>query len=195
MKWRWLLLVGLVAFMGIFLYKEYIGKDKYEIADESQMDVLLPDAQAESGQEESGLSAGIRPPAIELPTLDGQQFRLADYKGKIVILNFWATWCPPCRAEMPDMQKFYQNYKDKGVEIVAVNLTAAENNKEVVQTFIDEFNVAFTIPLDETGMVGQQFEAFAIPKSFIIDQEGVIQQGIIGPMTYQWMENEVNKLQ
>ncbi|WP_062104515.1 TlpA family protein disulfide reductase [Bacillus niameyensis] len=198
MKWKVTLLIGIAVFIGVFLYKEYNKEAAYPLPDEDQLNslinydnIVLNDNGDNQG--EVGLNKGQIPPDIQLQTLSGDLFDLREYKGKTVILNFWATWCPPCRAEMPDMQKLNERYKDD-VAVVAVNLTSAEKNKDNIQKFIDEFKIDFTIPLDENGQVGNSFGAYAIPTSYIIDKDGIIQQKIIGPMTYEWMENEVNKL-
>lgn len=192
MKWRVVLAVAIVAFVGIFLYKEYIKDD---VASKPERAASENKTEYQNTDDQYGLLVGQKPPGIQLTTLDNKLFKLTDYKGKIVILNFWATWCPPCKAEMPDMQTFYDKHKDEGVEVIAVNLTSAEKSKEDVQKFIDEYKIEFTIPLDQTGAIGQQYEAYSIPSSFIIDRTGTIRQRVIGPMSYDWMASEVKKLQ
>ena len=139
-----------------------------------------------------GLTIGNTPPDFELMTLDEEKIKLSDFKGKKVILNFWATWCPPCRAEMPHMENFYKKKaKDLNVEIIAVNLTSAEkglNKIEKVEKFIDEYQLTFPIPLDTYGEVGNTYRIIPIPTSYIIDSNGVIQQKIVGPMDEKMME-------
>lgn len=199
MKWKVLLLMTIASFIGYFLYNEYAKEEAYPLPDEEQLQSLVNQSELAvepevNQQENGGLANGQTPPDFTLTTLDGNEFQLSKYKGKTVILNFWATWCPPCRAEMPDMQKFHEKYQKEDVEIIAVNLTSAERNEDNIQKFIDEFTIDFTIPLDVTGHVGGQYEAFAIPTSYIIDADGNIHQKIIGPMTYEWMELEIKKL-
>lgn len=156
MKWKMILISALVAIMGVFLYKEYrIEKTvtepegvKIETPVKNDEPIEETIAVDQPVQGEIGLLVGQQAPNIQLTTLDGKPFQLSDYRGKKVILNFWATWCPPCKAEMPDMQKFYEEHRNEGIEIVAVNLTSAEKNQEDIQTFIEEYDIGFTIPLD-----------------------------------------------
>jgi peroxiredoxin len=128
-------------------------------------------------------------PDFTLSTLEGESVKLSDYKGKKVILNFWATWCPPCKAEMPHMQSFYEHNKDNGIEIVAVNLTNLDNGKDAVENFAKDNQLTFSIPLDEKGTIGMQYQAFTIPTSYIIDSTGVITKKIVGPMDESMMAN------
>ncbi|MFC0298351.1 TlpA disulfide reductase family protein [Geobacillus jurassicus] len=142
-----------------------------------------------------GIEVGNQAPDFALRTLDGKEVRLSDLRGKRVIVNMWATWCPPCRAEMPDMQKFYERYKDEGVEIVAVNLTQSEKQLEQVARFIQEYGITFTVVLDEKGEVSRQYQAHAIPTSYLIDSQGIIRKKMIGPMSYDWLVDQMKSIQ
>jgi len=141
------------------------------------------------GAKLSSLREGAEAPDFELNTLDGKTIKLSDYRGKKVILNFWATWCPPCKAEMPHMQNFYEEYNDQGVEILAVNLTNMDKGVEEVQKFVDDYGLTFTIPLDEEGDAGTTYQAFTIPTSYILDEKGVITKKIVGPMDENMMKD------
>lgn len=132
---------------------------------------------------------GSPAPDFELTTLDGDTVKLSDYKGKKVILNFWASWCPPCVAEMPHMQQFYEDNKENDIEIVAVNLTSLDKGMSEIKKFVDENNLSFTIPLDKDGTIGIQYETFSIPTSYIIDSNGIIIKKIVGPMNEAMMED------
>lgn len=136
-----------------------------------------------------GLEVGNLAPDFELQTLDGKTVALSSLKGKKLILNFWASWCPPCRQEMPDMEKFYTDNHQNGIEILGVNLTSAEKSRTDVPTFIEGNGITFPIVLDEGGKVGQLYRVSSIPASFIIDSEGVIQKKLVGPMTYDSMKS------
>nr|WP_198044812.1 TlpA disulfide reductase family protein [Lysinibacillus timonensis] len=125
---------------------------------------------------------------FELETLAGDTVRLSDYIGKKVILNFWATWCPPCKAEMPHMQKFYEEHGDE-VEVIAVNLTSRDNGREAIQSFINEYGLTFTIPLDADNVYGELYEVISIPTTYVIDENGDIIQKIIGPLDLNTLEN------
>ncbi|MFY9279788.1 MAG: TlpA disulfide reductase family protein [Caldicoprobacterales bacterium] len=123
---------------------------------------------------------------FELEDLNGNKIKLSDYKGQIVFLNFWATWCPPCRAEMPDMEAIHQEYGDKGVVILGVSSTELElrggNDKEKarqqVQEYIDNEGFTFSIPLDSDNKAVREYNAIypmiGIPTTYMIDREGII---------------------
>ncbi|AMQ20871.1 TlpA disulfide reductase family protein [Geobacillus sp. JS12] len=147
-----------------------------------------------NSQAVEGLEVGNRAPDFALRTLNGEEVRLSDFRGKKVIVNIWATWCPPCRAEMPDMQAFYEEYKNQGVEIVAVNLTKSEKNSEQVTRFIETYGITFTVVLDEKGEVSQRYQAQAIPTSYVIDSEGIIRNKMIGPMSKDWMMEQMKQI-
>ncbi len=128
------------------------------------------------------LKEGDVAPDFQLETLSGETMRLSDYQGKIVVLNFWATWCPPCVEEMPHLQAFYENNKDQAIVVIAVNLTSEDNGIDAVEEFVKEHELTFPIPLDHDGTIGEQYGAFAIPTSYIIDADGVIRQKYVGPL-------------
>lgn len=150
----------------------------------------------ESAAGEVGLDFGNLPPDFELATLDGEKLKLSELKGKKVVLNFWATWCPPCKAEMPHMQNYYRNSaEDDNVEIVAVNLTSSENRGvKVVQEFIDSYGLTFKIPLDETGIVGEEYQVFQIPTTYMLNTDGTISQIIKGPMDESTLKTLIDDL-
>ncbi len=114
-------------------------------------------------------------PPVDFSLLDlyGKKVILSDFKGKIVSLNFWATWCPPCREEMPSMQRLYTRFKDKDFTMVAVSMNEPAS---VVKKFFKDYNLSFTSLLDSKGEIGAQFGVRALPMTFILDRDG----GIIG---------------
>lgn len=141
-----------------------------------------------------GLNQGDLAPNFTLTTLDGKTVKLSDYKGKKVILNFWATWCPPCRAEMPHMQNYYEDFaEDEGVEILAVNLTDGDT-REKVEDFVADYGLTFPILMDEEGMAGKTYQAVTIPTSYMIDTTGKIQHKIVGPMDDQMIADYISNL-
>ena len=127
-----------------------------------------------------------------LTTLQGEQVSLSDYKGKIVILNFWTSWCGPCKEEMPHMQSFSDKHDD--IEILAVNLTSMDLGLDAVKQFVDEFGLTFPILLDEEDVVGKQYSIITIPTSYIIDPKGRIFKEVIGPMDERMLEELVREL-
>ncbi len=118
----------------------------------------------------------IRPkPAKEAPdfqarTPDDHPVRLADYKGKVVFLNFWATWCDPCREEMPGMERLHRTYKDRGLVVLAVSLDS--QGASVVKPFVKKFGLTFPVALDPRMAVRERYGVWAVPSTFIIDRAG-----------------------
>ncbi|MCM3638214.1 redoxin domain-containing protein [Sporosarcina luteola] len=146
--------------------------------------------------DESGLEKGKAPPNFELPTLSGEKVKLTDYKGKIVILNFWASWCGPCKVEMPHMQNYYKNKKDAAnVEIIAVNMTSEERGgKKSIEKFVKEYGLTFPILLDNDGDVLDLYNIITIPTTYVIGTDGVISQKILGPMDEKMINELVENL-
>jgi len=138
-----------------------------------------------------GLQVGDMVPDFELATLDGDIIKLSEFLGQRVMLNFWATWCPPCRAEMPDMQKFHES---KDIVILAVNLVGTESSKENVANFIEEFKITFPILLDTDMEVSNLYRIQPIPTSYMIDSSGRIQYKAFGALNYELMVQEFEKM-
>ena len=118
---------------------------------------------------------------FNLPLLNGGTTALSSWKGKVVILNFWATWCPPCRAEMPSMETFYQRFKSQGLEILAVDIG---EEQAAVQQFIKNYNYTFPVLLDKDTKISSQYGVSAIPTTFIIDRKGMIIGMIAGSIPW-----------
>jgi thiol-disulfide isomerase/thioredoxin len=123
---------------------------------------------------------------FELEDLDGNKRSLSSYRGKVVFLNFWATWCGPCRIEMPSMQRVYDELKDEGFVIVAVNI---REDKKLVKKFIDNNGLTFPVLLDKTGRVAGIYSARSIPMTYIIDREGNLVGRTIGAR--EWDTEEI----
>jgi peroxiredoxin len=117
-------------------------------------------------------------PEFVLPALDGPPVRLSDHRGKVVLLNFWATWCPPCRAEMPSMEKLYQGYRDRGLTILAIS--SEVSGRTVVEPFVRERGLTFPILLNPEGDVFAQYGVRGLPTSFVLDRQGRIVSAEIG---------------
>jgi len=134
---------------------------------------------------------GYLAPDFALPDLDGKTVRLSDLRGnKAVFLNFWATWCVPCRLEMPTMEKAYQHYQNSGLEILAVSLDAGP--KSVVKNFMQELKLTYPALLDPDMEVLRLYRMFGIPASFLIDKEGIIRHREVGYR--DWTTPESRKL-
>lgn len=143
----------------------------------------------------SGLEVGQKAPNFKLETLSGKTINLSDLQGKKVFLNFWATWCPPCKKEMPEMQKFYEEHLDE-VAILAVNVTGQENSLKAVKEFIKKSKYTYPILLDTELDVSNNYSAITIPTTYFIGTDGLIQQPRkIGPMTHDFMKEMLKKLE
>jgi thiol-disulfide isomerase/thioredoxin len=110
-------------------------------------------------------------PELTLTDLSGKSVSLNDYLGSVVLVNLWATWCPPCREEMPTLQTFYENHKSDGFVLVAIN---QEETREVVEPFVQEFGLTFPIWMDLNYQAEQEFNTESLPSSFVIDRTGKV---------------------
>ncbi len=117
-------------------------------------------------------------PEFELKGEDGTLYRLSDYRGQVVILNFWATWCPPCREEMPSMERAWQKIKEKGIVIIAVNVGEDE---DTIFAFTGEYPVTFPLPMDIDGAVIKKYPVVGLPTTYIISPEGIVTHRAVGP--------------
>lgn len=126
-------------------------------------------------------------PDFALDTLDGKRITLSDLRGKVVIVNFWATWCPPCRAEMNDLQSAYQAHQNDFV-LLAINNSEEDAD---VQKFVAEFHLTFPILLDRDGQVAKQYNVLALPTSFIIDRKGIVRAVNVGGMNRVYIEAQL----
>lgn len=133
-------------------------------------------------------------PDFQLQSLDGKELKLSDLKGKKVILNFWASWCPPCKAEMPHFQKFYLDHMNENIEIIAINLTTQEDSKTDIVEFVDDYGLTFPVLLDFNGVLGKTYQAITIPTSYMIDSQGFIRKKIVGPMNQELLEQVVGNV-
>ncbi|WP_337018893.1 TlpA disulfide reductase family protein [Oceanobacillus massiliensis] len=141
--------------------------------------------------ESNGTEIGDAAPDFELQTMNGETIQLSDYRGKRVMLNFWTTWCPPCREEMPDMQRFYL---DNDPVILAVNLTDTEMNKQQVVQFVQEYELTFPILMDVDGKVSTMYRISPIPTTYMIDSQGIIRYKAYGALNYERMIAEYEKM-
>jgi len=121
---------------------------------------------------------GAVAPDFALPGLNGAPVRLSDHRGKVALLNFWATWCPPCRAEMPSMEKLYQAHRGRGLVILAIS--GDRTGRQVVESFVQELGLTFPILLDSDGEVFAQYGVRGLPTSYLLDRQGRIVSGEVG---------------
>lgn len=186
------LLAAAIIVLLLFIVDKTILKDIGVVEQAGQMEKY--DKIEDPEELPVGLEKGNRAPDFELIDIEGNPVKLSDFRGKAVLLNFWATWCPPCRAEMPHMEKLYKKYKDEKFDIVAVNLTNTEKNSGDAKKFVEELGLTFTIPMDEKGVAGAEYEVLAYPTSYFIDSDGVIRGKVLGALNEEYMEKEIRKL-
>jgi peroxiredoxin len=143
--------------------------------------------QGESKKPEVGDEA----PNFTLITLDGKEMSLKDLRGKAVMLNFWGTWCAPCREEMPAMQKAYEKYKDNGFEIVAINIAETD---VAASSFAKQYGLTFPIWMDRDREAVRLYGIGPIPSSFFLDPNGVITKRVEGPLDVSQLELYINPI-
>ncbi|MCP4374360.1 MAG: TlpA family protein disulfide reductase [Deltaproteobacteria bacterium] len=128
------------------------------------------------------LGKGMPAPNFTLPDINGKMVSLTDYRGKVVFLNIWATWCSPCVEEMPSMEKLYQELKGESFEILAVSIDVS--GAKAVLPFMKKHKLSFPALLDTKGAIKNLYQTTGIPESFIIDKNGINEKKIIGPRNW-----------
>ncbi len=137
---------------------------------------------------EVGAAIDKKAPDFTLNNLNGDEVSLSDYQGTKVFLNFWASWCPPCKEEMPAIQKLHKNYNN--IKVVTVN---SGENKDKVFDYIMENNFSFTTLLDKNGKITTEYLIRGIPTTFVIDKDGIIVRKQRGALTYEKMEEMIKQ--
>jgi len=123
--------------------------------------------------------------------LSGALNSLRDFRGQVVLVNLWATWCPPCREEMPALQEFYEKYKNDGFVLIAIN---QEERREAVIPFVEEFGLTFPVWLDEDFQAGRNFKTISLPSSYVVDRSGRVRLMWIGGISRRNLEKFVPNL-
>jgi peroxiredoxin len=138
---------------------------------------------------------GFLAPDFSLSNLEDEAIQLSNFKGNIVMVNVWASWCKPCQYEMPAMQKIHEKYSENGLVILAVNNTYQDNFSDVIN-FVTKNNLTFPILLDRTGEVSKLYQVQALPSTYFIDQKGIINDIIIGgPMSEALIESKILEME
>jgi peroxiredoxin len=155
--------------------------------------VLQASASAPRDDEFSTIPAEVNysAPELELTDLNGNPVALTDYLGSVVLVNMWATWCPPCKAEMPDLQAFYEKYKDDGFVIIGIN---DGEPADLVEPFVSEYGLTFPVWLDEQYLSEQAFNTINLPSSYVIDRTGTVRLMWIGAISPRILEQHVPKV-
>ncbi|MFO7166853.1 MAG: TlpA disulfide reductase family protein [Chloroflexota bacterium] len=156
-------LVGLAIIVGVWLYTAQTAEP------------TLP-----------GVGETNRPaPAIALPALDGGTVHLSDFRGRVVLVNFWGTWCEPCKEETPALQAAYQELRDEGLVILGVNLRRQEPDETAIRAFLQQYGVTYPTLLDVDGEAARQFQIAPIPTSYFIDPAGNIRYIRVGTLSQE----------
>ncbi len=127
-------------------------------------------------------------PSFSLPALDGAVVSSNDLRGRVVLVNVWATWCPPCRAEMPEIQAAYERYRSQGLVVVAIN---QGEDAGTVARFAEQFDLTFPILLDPGGTIGRSYQVYALPGSFFIDRDGMVRAKTLGGLTRAYIDAQL----
>ncbi len=174
-------IIAAVLLLGLLTVAIVQAVDKKSVTKENTTDP--------ASQQSEDLKIGTKAPDFELKTLSGETVKLSSFKGKKVMLNFWATWCPPCKAEMPEMEQFYKQ-GNNDVVILAVNIDT-END---VKGFADKNGITFPILLDKENKVNGMYQIISIPTTFFIDRNGVIKNKYTGSMKQDMMKQFTDEI-
>ena len=182
--------------------QESVSEDAGNVGDESSQQDGSDGSGRESGQsqdDENGGGSGADTVDFALTDQHGTQHSISDYRGKVIFLNFWATWCSPCRMEMPDIQELYQEYEGMGEEAEVVFLSVAtpgiggEGTREEVIRFMEENGYTYPVLMDETGEVSAMFGISAYPTTYMIDREGKVYGYVSGTLSRENMESIIRQ--
>ena len=133
------------------------------------------------------LVVGMNAPDFTLPDLQGKGQRLSDYRGKVIFLNFWATWCKPCKEEMPSMQMLWDNLQKEDFVMLAISMDRVTTKKDI-PPFVENMKLTFPILTDSWGQTDTRYKLMGVPETYIIDQGGVLREKVIGPR--DWTRDE-----
>ena len=170
-----LLVVGVIA--AAIWWLDYRPDSSPSVYDARYGPAEMPAALVPTGMKVEAKQGALAPDFL-LPKLDGGDLRLSDLRGKAVIVNLWATWCTPCRKEMPQFVAAYDRYKGEGLEIVAVNV---QESASIIRPFAADFGMEFPVVLDKRGSVSDSYRLIGLPMTYFIDRDGVIRSVFQGP--------------
>lgn len=151
--------------------------------------LLWPNSSATAG---AGIPIGSPAPDFELRTVDGQVYKLSDLKGQSVMLNFFATWCPPCRAEMELLEETYQQHKEQGFLILAINLNESD---VAVSSFQQKLGLTFPIVIDKGDQVSRRYDIVPLPTSYFVDKDGIVRGKWTGEIRQPQMLEMLKQIQ
>jgi peroxiredoxin len=164
----------------------FIGAILFLLEHFTETPISIADIQTKKIFNEKKSSVGYFAPNFKLRNIKGNYESLDSYRGGVVVLNFWATWCAPCRIEMPSFEKLYRRYRSEGVTVLAITLDKNSENK--IKSFVDEYGLSFPILLDEKGEVERLYPSMTIPFTYIIDRQGRIVARVDGAKNWESSE-------
>jgi len=173
---KYVLLFGVIFIGAILFFFEHFTEAPISIAD----------VKTEEKFDQKKSAVGYLAPDFSLRNLKGNYQSLDSFSGQVVVLNFWATWCVPCRVEMPSFEKLYRRYRSEGVTVLAVTLD--KNSEQNIKSFIEEYELSFPVLLDEEGKVERLYPSMTIPFTYVIDRDGRIVARVDGAKN--WESNE-----
>ncbi len=193
---------GLAAALGGVFF--LIRREKYILSDIKSMLLLITLSMvilfplallmpAGSGGSDGGASysSGAEKGGVTVSSFDGRPEELELTGAPVTIVNFWATWCPPCRAEIPEMIDFYKEYKDRGVRLIGVNMTTTESSAEAVKSFAADQDINFPVVLDAWGDAAGRFGISSIPVTMVFDSQGTLIRQRVGAVDSAWLKSSV----
>ncbi|MBI4302695.1 MAG: TlpA family protein disulfide reductase [Chloroflexi bacterium] len=155
--------------------------------------IMAAGCNASSSEKKTAPQVASLAPDFALSTFSGEKVTLSDLRGRVVLVNFWASWCPACREETPALEASWRVYKDKGVVFLGVDL---QEDRETVAKYAEEFGITFSLPLDSDGKVSERYliGTRGLPTTYFIDGEGVIRYVKVGPMTQDFIAARLDSL-
>jgi peroxiredoxin len=134
------------------------------------------------------LVVGRPAPDFMLTDLNDKPYRLSDFRGKVVFVNFWATWCKPCKEEMPSMEILYKNFEKDGLVMLAVSIDRVTTTKDILP-FVKSLNLTFPVLVDSWGKTDKPYKRMGVPETFLVDQQGIIREIVIGPRDWTRLDS------
>ncbi len=170
-------LLFIIAFIGaiLFFFEHF-----------AETPISISDVKVSKNFNQEKPEVGYLGPGFTLRNLKGNYESLEDYRGQVVILNFWATWCAPCRVEMPSFEKLYRRYRSEGVTVLAVTLD--KNSGSKIKSFVDEYGLTFPVLLDKKGEVERLYPSMTIPFTYVINHEGRVVARVDGAKNWESKE-------
>lgn len=159
-----------------------------------ESNVIIPVAGTLSSRLGQTIRVGSLAPDFTLLNLQGTPLSLNMFRGSVVLINFWTTWCPPCRLEMPALQLAYEKYRDQGFTVLGVNWTRVDD-LELVEPFTHELGLTFPIVLDASGEVSEDlYNIIGLPTSIFVGRDGTVREIFIGPLLIETLETKIQTL-